>query len=137
MRVDEIALVPGHPAEDTATVVPVQNIGLAVLDDSSGWIKAESAHQVGLGHRAFVDGGDDRSCPFALEAEAGVGFIAQRGAPVIGHVEVEVAVPVDVGQGDRHGTRGPVQPGLLGGIPKLAVSVINEESSAGADRVDH
>ena len=88
MRVDEVALVPGHPAEDPTTVVPVQHIGLAVLDDSSGWIKAESAHQVGLGHRAFVDGGDDRSCALALQAEAGIGFIAQRGASVIGHVEV-------------------------------------------------
>ena len=97
MRVDEVALIPGHPTEDTATVVPVQHIGFAVLNDSRRRVQAEAAHQVGLGQRAFVDGGDDRSCALALQAEAGVGFIAQRGAPVVGHIEVQVAVPVDVG----------------------------------------
>ena len=131
----EGALLEHHFLEPAGAVVQVKTVSLRQFPDEAARRHQKPVAEPRLEGGLPVDAGDH---PLAIpppqrEPRARVGDVHH--IDVIGHVQVEVAVAVHIGQREARGRVVPRQPGV-GRLGKPAPAVIHEQPRAGGDAVD-
>ena len=127
---------PTERKEPALPVVAVKPIRFAVFQNAGNRIHSETPLQVGRGDRLSVH---RQELELAIEGgdfEASIGFIPPGAGPVVGHIEVQKTIAIDVGQGQGGAAGVATQARRSGHIPETSLAVVQEQSNALADPVD-
>ena len=98
--IQECALGPGNGGEVSAPLIEVEEISFSLLEDFGAAIPFAD-HQETVGWR-HADAPIGLASGFDSQARR---MVLEGCRPVVGDVQIEVAVSVDVGQGQRGGTQ--------------------------------
>src|SRR5205807_8049182 len=112
------------------------SVRFTVLHNNSRPIDGEPTHQIRLGHRAAVDLGDYRFSLNLVDLDAHAERVPHRRGAVIGDIQIEVPISVDIRQGHRHAARAGAETGLSRDFLEAAMSVVQEATGSAANRVD-
>ena len=105
-----------------------------MLDDLALFTERKASDQVRFRHRPPLHAHHDRLAVDHVPVEAGLGMVPDRVGAVVGHVEVEEPVPVNVRQGQRHRAFAAIE--HLPGRGKLSLAVIEKDVGPASDGID-
>ena len=128
--VKERALRPGDRSEVASALIEVEKIPFTALQDFSAAIPL--AHRDESVFRSDLDG--SVGLPSGFHSQTGR-LVLEGGAPVIGHVEIQVAVTIDVGQCQGGGSQTLGEP-VLRGFGEVSGPIVQEQAGAKPQTVD-
>ena len=143
LRVEEEAVGPGQGHEAAAARIAKEGVRLAefVMQHSYAAIgqrpvcKLKAVRPFRIGQWPAVDGRDDRPPVVLAQCELHRRLIANGGGAVVGDVEVQQTVAVEVRQSQRRSAPAPVQE-RRGGIElEMAAAVVDENRRAAPDGI--
>ena len=89
----------------------------------------------GIGHGDAVDLGENWTSTDTSDGEAGLGLIEERLGSVIGDIEVEKSVAIDIGQGHGGAARLTLE-SALEAFGKMTVAIVEKEARSPAQGID-
>ena len=128
--IEKGAIGKGQRGEPPAAIVEVETIRFAVLDDFPAETQIETVGKVRSRGRPAVHLDDDRAIVDHLDFEPGGRAVANGGGTIVHHVEIQIAVAVDVRQGHRHAGGGAGHAAGFGDLPEPATAIVLENPGA-------
>ena len=132
--VEEVASSKGNRHEICSADIVVQHIRFAVFLKIPLRADGKTIHQIRVSYRAAIEGLDHQLAIDALKGGPRVGNIHQRRGPVIHHINVGIAVAVDVGDGQRLAAPCRVEDGRS--RCEVPVAIIEKDAGAVAGGID-
>ena len=122
--------------ESAGAVIEIQRVHLPVFLECAIGADGESAHQIGIADGPIVDSHDGRPALHGLNLDRADGLVANSPGAIVGHIQVQVPIAIDVGQGQRGAAPLVIQRRRVGLRGEVPLAVIDENVCSASQRID-